>query len=94
MLNPHKKCQGIAKDASQGSFYLRRPGVNAKFFLVGLWCYRPLYKNLAKTTELSFCRLTIQELIFLCPIPDIKAVAMGMATARALLGSHKPNPAI
>jgi hypothetical protein len=30
----------------------------------------------------------------MCPMQNLKAVTMGMATARALFGSNKPNPAI
>jgi hypothetical protein len=42
--------------------------------------------------QMNFCRLTIQEPIFLCPMQNLKAVfdtvAMGMATAIALF--HSP----
>jgi hypothetical protein len=30
----------------------------------------------------------------MCPIQNLKAVTMGMVTARALFWSNKPNPAI
>jgi hypothetical protein len=30
----------------------------------------------------------------MCPIQNLKAVAMGMVTARAILGSNKPKTAI
>jgi hypothetical protein len=80
--------QGIAKSARAVLTYARSY-VQKTFFEppVGLLRYRSLYKNLVKTQELSSSRLRIQESIFLCPIQNLKAVAMGMGvvTARALV---------
>ena len=96
MLNLHKKCQGIAKDC-QGSFDLR-PELHAKIVFgppsEALVTPPSMQKPSQKQQNLTSIGLRSRSPFFLCPMQNLKAVTMGMVTARALFWSNKPNPAM
>jgi hypothetical protein len=53
-----------------------------------------IQKPSQKHQNLTSVGLRSRSPFFLCPIQNLKAVTMGMVTARVLSGSNKPNPAI
>jgi hypothetical protein len=85
------------RERCQGSFDLR-PELHAKidFGPPGEALVTPssIQKLSQKHQNLTSVGLRFRSPFFLCPIQNLKAVAMGVVTARALFWSNKPDPAI